>query len=77
MESWLSEPAETWFGAAMLLLIAAVTIRGAFRWRLNGRMDLFLALMRDWPADDVREGVDKPIVADCQAQAAEAARRKL
>ena len=61
----------------MLLLIAAVTIRGTFRWRLNGRMDLFFALMRDWPADDVRECVDQPIVADCQTQAAEGARRKL
>jgi hypothetical protein len=76
MESWLSKPAETWFGSALLLLIVALTIRGAFKWKSDGRMDFLFALMRDWPADDIREG-DSPVVADCQTQAAEAVRRKV
>ena len=58
MVSLLSESAETWFGAALLLTIVAVIVRAAFGWRADGRMDFLITLLRECPADDLGEVSD-------------------
>ena len=56
MVSLLSEPAETWLGLVLLLIIVAVTARSAFCWRVDGRMDFLNALLRECLPDDLGEG---------------------
>jgi hypothetical protein len=58
MVSWLSEPAEIGLGSAVLIFIVAVIARAAFSWRADGRMDFLIALMKEWPADDIGASSD-------------------
>ena len=60
MVSLLSEPAETWFGSVLLLIVVAVIAGAAFRWRVDGRMDCLSAFLRECPPDDLGEVSDEP-----------------
>jgi hypothetical protein len=48
---WLVEPSETWFGAAVLLVVVLVVADAVCCWNVQGRMDFLLALLKPCPAD--------------------------
>ena len=52
MASWVSLAPETWFGLALLLAIIAATAGVILGRSANPRMEFFLSLMSDFPADD-------------------------
>ena len=58
MISLLPESAEMWLGVVLLLTIVAVIARAAFSWRVDGRMNFLIALLRECPADDIGDDID-------------------